>query len=346
MKRKAEKMLPMKLLEEVQNNYPNIFSLLDNYSHNVIDNRCTLSTGILKNVLDKYYLDPSYDTSSVEKQMRYIMSLGKIETVYSWRRSKELYTFDAELIDSLSKDVEDLSVFKDVLKRLPYNTFYIKFDHPDFTDGEIDGAFVSFIDDTKGEVYLHIAVLYPMDDLVGYDPFYIKIRTMDWKNDSSVKSTIDYLLYKEVSEESIVEKIGTQRNIVMLVLNMILYIVSANADIVENESQKRIMKRGPIIKDKFSEIRKWDVGVRVGSAIRKHKAQLEDAVIQEDTNEENLLDVIAKRSGTPKRPHMRCGHFHHYWTGKRNGERKLIVKWVAPTFIGKWDKDLPVVVHK
>ena len=34
-------------------------------------------------------------------------------------------------------------------------------------------------------------------------------------------------------------------------------------------------------------------------------------------------------------PHSRRGHWHHFWTGAKDKpeERKLVLKWVAPTMI-------------
>ena len=33
----------------------------------------------------------------------------------------------------------------------------------------------------------------------------------------------------------------------------------------------------------------------------------------------------------------RRGHWHHYWVGPRDGDRELILKWVAPMFINSGD---------
>ena len=36
--------------------------------------------------------------------------------------------------------------------------------------------------------------------------------------------------------------------------------------------------------------------------------------------------------GGKKRPHSRRGHWHHYWAGPQD-DRRLILKWTAPTYI-------------
>lgn len=45
------------------------------------------------------------------------------------------------------------------------------------------------------------------------------------------------------------------------------------------------------------------------------------------------------------RPHLRRAHWHRYWTGPLTGERRLELRWVAPTFVGDPD-ELPVTVHR
>ena len=44
--------------------------------------------------------------------------------------------------------------------------------------------------------------------------------------------------------------------------------------------------------------------------------------------------------------HVRRGHYHHFWQGSRkDGTRKLILKWVAPIFVnaGNADNMLPTI---
>lgn len=104
-------------------------------------------------------------------------------------------------------------------------------------------------------------------------------------------------------------------------IQLLLYLLSDNADVNEvvpitiKKAQKRKLQ---IIQDKASEVSEKSVGVRIGNAIRKHRAPSSSTGTGTDS---------------AKRPHSRRGHWHHYWTGPVSGERKLVLKWVAPTFI-------------
>lgn len=114
-------------------------------------------------------------------------------------------------------------------------------------------------------------------------------------------------------------------------------VLASNAEIVPNSEQSFITKRGATIKDKYSEIRKWDVGIRIGAAIRQKSASVEKG------------ESIKTASGhSSPRPHMRRGHWHHYWTGPRNvsENRRLILKWLSPMAVAATPEDTPIVIHE
>lgn len=54
----------------------------------------------------------------------------------------------------------------------------------------------------------------------------------------------------------------------MLIFQTVMYLASKKPDVSENEVTRKTYKPSKIIKNKFSEIQKWDVGVRYGSEIR------------------------------------------------------------------------------
>ena len=123
-------------------------------------------------------------------------------------------------------------------------------------------------------------------------------------------------------------------------LQLVLYLCAQNAEITPSPEQASHTKRSStgVIVDRYAEIRKWDVGIRVGNAVRNYRRQ------QEITPVDDLV-----RTHASPRPHMRRGHWHHFWTGPKSkpAERKLILQWVAPTFVTASGKDdTPVVLHR
>ena len=47
----------------------------------------------------------------------------------------------------------------------------------------------------------------------------------------------------------------------------------------------------------------------------------------------NLSTRDGTKTGRKTRPHVRRGHIHRFWTGPKDGDRKLIAKFVEPTFV-------------
>ena len=110
-------------------------------------------------------------------------------------------------------------------------------------------------------------------------------------------------------------------------MQLILYLAAQNADVEEappspRQPDRRERKENKIVRitDKASEVRAFDVGIRIGAALRLGAARPQGVRSSAGT-------------GSQKRPHARRGHWHHYWTGPLDGERTLILKWTAPTVI-------------
>ena len=105
---------------------------------------------------------------------------------------------------------------------------------------------------------------------------------------------------------SIQNTINESRKLICNSIQLILYVCSENADIKEDETQAKIYRMGQSIKDKYLEIRKYNVGLLYAKALRQ----------QEEMKERNI-DLGHKKS-----THIRQAHWHHYWIG--SGDKKTI----------------------
>ena len=126
------------------------------------------------------------------------------------------------------------------------------------------------------------------------------------------------------------------------ILQLILYICSINKDVNENEEQKKIYRKSNgSPKDVFREVRKWDVGYRIGNTIRQY--QHSSKSVSDVSSSDNQS---SEKKSTAKRPHSRKGHYHHFWVGsKKDNSRKLVLKWIAPMFINGGQDDIVATVH-
>ena len=100
------------------------------------------------------------------------------------------------------------------------------------------------------------------------------------------------------------------------VLNLVLYVCSVNADITQAYQPSPSPKKGnPKKRNRKSQAFIYDVGFRIGPALGAVRSQ-------------KTLPISG--AGSAKAPHVRRAHWHHYWKGPRDGERKLILKWISP----------------
>lgn len=116
-------------------------------------------------------------------------------------------------------------------------------------------------------------------------------------------------------------------------LNLLLYLCSDNADLPVIPSYKHRIGTKRIMAAK--EHRVWDVGIRIGAAIRKYREQ-EDPATQRDYNPHNS-----------PRPHIRRAHWHSFWKGKKSDptKRDLILHWLPPIPVMVDDNELPAVIR-
>lgn len=91
------------------------------------------------------------------------------------------------------------------------------------------------------------------------------------------------------------------------------YISSEKPDITENEVQKTFYR--PSGKLKTSAVRKWDIGVRYATEVRRRLTETSD------TNRPH-------GTGKSPRPHIRKAHWHIYRIGPGRKETKVL--WLAP----------------
>ena len=355
MKRKNYTMIPepLKLINRVKasvKGYGDVYMIFDTfraarYENDLVwdETKCYLPLQVFMEITkflnrDKFNDDIAYD------------AVAMFHT-YNWRLHKQIYSFDSEFADVLvqtdSSDI-DTSVFEN----LPYNSFYV----------DIPNGCICY--DSNGEVLCTVSGFFcsrnvsmrsATDDLLDCimlyfvtDQNHVIACPLKVKQGVTVKESTDSymetLYYATNDLTDVDESYHEVTKMVPYLLNnatqLILYLCSMNMDIAENPEQKKIYRapsKTSKPQDKLSEVRKWDVGYRIGQVIRKTK----------QTESESTTTSVGHKSSA-KRPHSRRGHFHHFWVGKRDSaERKLIVKWVAPMYINmKFDEEMPAVINK
>lgn len=245
-----------------------------------------------------------------------------------WTKSsdtKEIYSFNAELATVLIEQDDDIKLPVEALTKLPVPAVWIQI------DGDKIGFFVwyDYIFTENGKDFLALRVFFVGEN---YKLSFFSISLIDGL---TVSEGIAHAR-KFFKKDSLINTSYANS-----IVSLITYLCAENKDVEENPIQKQFTARTASSvtapKDVFREIRKWDVGYRVGQKISAAK----QAAHQHEQHAQG------GGAGTPKRPHVRRGHYHSYWVGSRSaGDRKLIVKWNAPTFIHGEDGDVSATMHE
>lgn len=267
------------------------------------------------------------------------MNMGPTELAAyaAWRQYKEIYRFDYELAQELYLQAEKMDVIPAEAIALPFPCVYIELD----CDEDFQGFFVFWERDfEEGDNYTDWS-LYELRFLTIGNKGDLGIYHLHIWGDSTLEDCAVQTTRRltrgfahgnsDVNLDDIKAYSEWQTQVAARLLQLVLYICAENADIAENPEQKKITRKpsaGMPPKDVYREIRKWDVGIKIGKMIRQQKYYGSGA---------------SGHIGTTKRPHVRRGHYHHFWVGsEKDGTRRLILRWVAPTFVNGSTDDVIV----
>lgn len=319
-KKKYSKPIPLKLVEDFHKEFPGCYNacdkLLDDISGDV-------------EIWDMVCIPIAATNAIMQTNYNALSKGAELHILYSWRRSKQILELDSDLLSEIFKNPEISLVPVEALLNIPYNAFYIK-----CADGLIDlqglrfmGFFVTFDEeyDDSGSATareLRISVVTENNILI---PLYLPLIP-----ESTIKESLENSRGFDVLGALYPDAPNSIISIVSSLVNIILYICCENADIRESEYQKPYTRKQAnprFIKDTPREIQKWDVGWRVGAQLRQNRSIAKNRELKDADSRERGY----RTAGTPKRPHLRAAHFHHFWVGKRGSEnRRLIVKWLSP----------------
>lgn len=258
----------------------------------------------------------------------------------TWRMTKGIYRFDSDVYQAVINTKSNLAIPAAMLRRLPEWCVYIE--TPSLScdfgmgDTELHGVFVTF-SMKAGREFL---MIYADTDSEHFDdimPPSIHIDTMAETLDAGIRFAMED---SQAKNEVLAKKLESW---LMPVMNLLLYLC---ADREVTHKNKVLEPTNPMPKKtkkgwrlfQAQGIKKWDVGVRLGSALRVAQSQ--------QSNE--------SADGSKKRPHLRRAHWHTFVSGKRlredgtaipANERNRHIKWVPPIAINVDDIDeLPAII--
>lgn len=255
------------------------------------------------------------------------MYIMNIHTANTWRKNKISYKVDGELIKQFYEMTLPKTIIKDYAINQPADAYYI--DVSDYGDKIMKGLHGIFITtyNTNGMFIIRLTLLSPDNRDGDIYILHAGIPTDD----------IDILIDDNNFSDSIASDVNP-RYLYRLLLNFFIYLHAANKDVEISERTRpnHLNPKSDTIKDKFRELKEFEVGVRYGSEIRKNKVRYKYI----GDREENANHEKRKLSS-----HYRVAHWHRYWVGSGDS-KSLITKWVEGVFVkGNVESDA-ITIHK
>lgn len=339
---------PQKLLNYTAQQFPGIFRELDGAQ--AASGLPVLASAYVSNTLGGKYKVP---TAKAQEEI-----VPRVHALAAWAKNKSIYDFNAniaeELIDSFDS-AADLPV--EAFDGMPYDGVYISVrDTPiaffvtkdrEFTPTRDAVPSIKFYIPAQ-QRSLHLTLRRSTLERCMRADYMELMRALD---DPEVTDALllsyphlDKEQYMRQTEEIYKKEYEANKIVLEHCLSLLLYLCSQNAEIEytspdpEKPETEKEKAKATIESTKKVKSRTAQVGYRIGQAIRYHK--------QEEARERKKSDNTHTATRTKVAAHVRRGHYHHFWKGSRkDGTRKLILKWVAPIFVnaGNADNMLPTI---
>lgn len=162
-----------------------------------------------------------------------------------------------------------------------------------------------------------------------------------YENIKNIDRTIEKRYFGDAQREQIEYEAELLREVMAKVLSLLLYLCSEEPDYGDKKPPVYSVPQKVKGKEKWfapAWVKDWDVGVRIGAAIRKYRVE----------QTESEVGISSGDRHTPKRPHIRRAHWHGFWQGKRTEveQRKFILRWIPPTPVKIGGEDMPAVIRQ
>ena len=288
---------------------------------------CSLPMAMMKSIIsnDKSIKNPTAITNEVGSVTMY-----RLMATLLWMQTKMVYRYTADFTAEMEKSSLKGDIPIEVLHRLPYDCVFIEAPVT-IHDIEAIGFFVWMGQDPMSKKP-ELCLLYMLQDGHTYKfPIVLTGGNIEQAYEAKFRSVVNSPEVRESDRECLLElmlqEMADQKQTMEKALNLVLYICSENADI------KCVSRQRPVAPSQIPKnYTAWDVGTRISHALRKNTASSDQPAHRNHS------------SHTSPRPHIRRAHWHHYWTGPRTGERKLVLRWLHPVLIGDENADLPTAI--
>ena len=273
-----------------------------------------------------------------------VVDFGRLAALGAWRVTQGIYRFDPDLYAALIATPLTGDLPDDLLYRLPEWCVYLETPGLTFDERPLLGVYAHLnpgYDQNPPELRLLLDSetdmrLFPIPVLLGQGSLLDAMKAMIDRVRRQTDDAVKQGMINEIEESN-----QNDARDLTPIMSLLLYLCADEADYVRSPGAK-IVRSKPFSKQRIviipENVRIWEVGERIGAALRQAKADA-DA----DADAASMPDDTTPHQRP--RPHLRRAHWHGYWTGPKEGERKFILKWIAPVLVNANSTELPTVIH-
>jgi hypothetical protein len=268
----------------------------------------------------------SHITDIYSESDRLLRELLKIIPI--WGLSKTVYRFDPDLVNELG--------ITDINEYIPIEVFNYLPDYCPFIECRIplkgfpfpiiaEGFFVTR---AAARSFRSLRICILSRSTSGNMLCFAQTMTIPLDENLTIKEALASFMADDIGGNMLFEDAC---EFLKTITPLILYLCSIGAEIQFRTSDER---RATRIQGALPEKpRIADVGLRIGSAIRRYRI------------ERAKQEVEASKTGRTLSPHVRRAHWHHFWTGPMHESRTLILKWIPPIPVNLDKAELPVTIR-
>jgi hypothetical protein len=263
------------------------------------------------------------------------VDVGPLGALAAWRMTRGIYRYDSDLFRALWQTPIEGNLPIDVLYRLPEWCVYIEvpagmqcpwynfnvhgwFAHLEW-DVNVSRPELRFVFDTP-------------DGLISF-PVHLHAGTLRECVASAIEVSVNNMELCGLDAKPLIRKRDFTEQIAPFI-SVTLYLCAEEPDIVDLRGKRERPSNPQPVKTKkglrtfpADNHTSWQVGYRIGAALRRAYHVTEPASAEAET-------VSETRERSSPRPHIRRAHWHSYWTGPRKGKREAILKWLPPIPVG------------
>lgn len=275
--------------------------------------------------LSGWYAIVSSDAGMQRLTPKLVPDVARLGAIGTWRYSQGIYRFDPDLYAALigTEITGDIPV--EVLYRLPEFCIYVETPGLLLGEGELFGFWCHLESDTNnGRTELRLL----LDTEGGLLPQ--PLHMGNWslieclnRADDEISNNFTPDVWEKIKSLRDKTHTGEMAKRLQPLLSLILYLCSDEPEVDDSKQPGKGVHKPCLTKTRNGfklfppdRPRIWSVGTETGVKLREFTRS-------------------SRAEGHTVRPHIRRPHWHGYWTGPKQGERRFSYRWIPAILVGK-----------